>query len=623
MNEQELIAERTWWSEAMVAQVHQLRRFLKDEFEKSAMESQRLQSSVAELQVSATRSQELQRSLADETHGSAVRPRARPDGQPEQQEQKQEGGAPVSLEQHLEQDRRERQAELALAFEHDRRLREESASGLRDVMVQQEVSLREISRDLADLRASFAESRDLVTDQSGPLVEYDSLIIPAQTGQTGPTAVTPQETAFITRHGTDELLPALRRWAVKICKSPWFILGTGIVILVHSFAIGVHAERVATNRSTDLGVPGQILFIALYLIELLIRGVSEGTSFFDPRCEHFTWNIFDVFLIVVSITDSILSLSGTDVPGTWMFLRLLRLLRLAQMLQSFQTVRGFKEMRILVSGIVNCVRPLFWSVLLMCGLNYMTAIFLIETISQLDLSDTDVISEKFSSVEVAMYELFKAISGGSDWGDISDPLWEESRILCLAFILYVILGVFLVFNLVTAVFLEAATQTGDLQEAIYDKKDWIREAKGLFRSLAEEVAKEPGRNFDRGVAQPVQRIDRKDFVNVLCHRKAVVFLEEHGVDVFLTGVEHLDQMFSIMDVSNSGTVDVDEFVSSLYQLKGTARALDVRLEQRKIVTMLKTLQDSVQQLQAGQQRQRSRLSATGSCAASSDGGGSM
>lgn len=257
----------------------------------------------------------------------------------------------------------------------------------------------------------------------------------------------------------------------------------------------------------------------------------------------------------------------------------------------------------MVNGVLNCARPLLWALVLIVALTYMTAVVILQISSDYlrALPDTQVvqgggsaqtvefINDKFSSIGEAMYELFKSLTGGSDWGDTADPLFDISYLLVAAYILYIVLGVFCMLNLVTAVFLEAADRTTDLQEEAYAKRDWISEAKEFFTALVRDVVKE-----DEG--DSARRLNKDEFIKVLKHRKTLLFLEGIGVDLFLDGGARLDDLFTLIDVDGNGDIDINEFVSSLYQLKGAARSLDVKLEHQKTIAMIGDLQESLRQL---------------------------
>merc|ERR1719382_1564951 len=87
-----------------------------------------------------------------------------------------------------------------------------------------------------------------------------------------------------------------------------------------------------------------------------------------------------------------------------------------------------------------------------------------------------------------MYTLFKAMSGGSSWGEVSDPLSKIHPLATFAFCVYIMLAVFVVLNVITAIFVDAAARVSDdeatkVLDNIQRKSVWILKAKELFKVL--------------------------------------------------------------------------------------------------------------------------------------------
>merc|ERR1719498_1184564 len=67
----------------------------------------------------------------------------------------------------------------------------------------------------------------------------------------------------------------------------------------------------------------------------------------------------------------------------------------------------------------------------------------------------------YKSVPHTMFSLLVAVSGGTDWIDVMEPVRNISVIYQAAFTLYVLFVVIGVLNVLTGVFLESATQFSD------------------------------------------------------------------------------------------------------------------------------------------------------------------
>jgi Ca2+-binding EF-hand superfamily protein len=265
------------------------------------------------------------------------------------------------------------------------------------------------------------------------------------------------------------------------------------------------------------------------------------------------------------------------------------------MMRAFKVIRQFKELRMMITGLLNCSRPLLWASVLMACLTYMTAVFISQFLSEYLRSLQGAIPEEdgtiiyirtyFPDMLVSMYTLFEALTGGRDWGEIAEPFRRIHWLLVVCLSIYIIIGVFCLLNLLTAVFLEAAHRLDDVQDLVYAKRDWVKEVKDFFFQAVNEVEKD---NLER-----VERITKNSFIKLLKSRRNVKVLEENGVDLSFTDEHRLGEIFDIMDEDGNGSLDVDEFVQSLYLLKGPARALDLKLDSHRASKMFESLQGNL------------------------------
>merc|ERR1712039_997536 len=97
---------------------------------------------------------------------------------------------------------------------------------------------------------------------------------------------------------------------------------------------------------------------------------------------------------------------------------------------------------------------------------------------------------------MAVYTLFKSISGGVDWGDAAEPLYSVSPFLGACFCVYIAFAVLCVLNIVTGVFVENATQItlrdeeNMLMEELTHQKKWMAEVRSLFNDVDDDQSGE-------------------------------------------------------------------------------------------------------------------------------------
>merc|ERR1711933_66004 len=109
-------------------------------------------------------------------------------------------------------------------------------------------------------------------------------------------------------------------------------------------------------------------FICIFLIELFIRSVGEGCSFFSPHNSHFIENMFESALVLTTTLNEITPLFFN--PS---IVRVARVLRVVHVVRVVRLRKAFRELRAIVIGIMGCGRTLFWSLLLLLVITYVYA----------------------------------------------------------------------------------------------------------------------------------------------------------------------------------------------------------------------------------------------------------
>jgi hypothetical protein len=171
-----------------------------------------------------------------------------------------------------------------------------------------------------------------------------------------------------------------------------------------------------------------MFFTVYFAFELLLRALAEGTKLYCGEEAH--WNIFDTLLVICSCL-SFLSSEGMNVS----FVRLLRLLRLSRALRTVRVLKYFQETRIMLSAVLNSIRPLMWSFVFVLLVMFLFGVFLMTAVE--DLVDVFMVSEVGServqlvhkymhNFEMIMLTMFMAVSGGVDWGDVFTVLFDHS-----------------------------------------------------------------------------------------------------------------------------------------------------------------------------------------------------
>jgi len=172
--------------------------------------------------------------------------------------------------------------------------------------------------------------------------------------------------------------------------------------------------------------------------------------------------------------------------------------------------------------------------------------------------------------------LFKAMSGGSSWGDVSDHLTEISPLVTIAFCVYIMLAVFVVLNVITAIFVDSAQRVSDdeatrILDNIQRKSVWIRNAKELFKILDTRNEGE---------------LQWGDINRLFTDERAQSCLQKFGIDLEFQSAQVL---FNLFDSSGTGRISEDMFAKTLYRLQGGARSLELCRIHNTVSSMRKSL----------------------------------
>jgi len=221
--------------------------------------------------------------------------------------------------------------------------------------------------------------------------------------------------------------------------------------------------------------------------------VAEGRSFFRPAHKSFGWNMFDSSIVLLTLLNevNILNVHLSVV-------RVFRVLRLVYVVRMVRLMKGFRELRMMVSGIMNCGKTLLWSAFLLTVITYIYAVvclqisaeWLSDTVSSESLSaerhgTVMFLQDNFPSLNWSIYTLFKVVTGGVNWGEVSDPLERVNVFLIASFPLFIVVTIFCVLNIITAAFVEAASRTSVEEDAsalehIDERKKWIKDISKIF-----------------------------------------------------------------------------------------------------------------------------------------------
>lgn len=358
------------------------------------------------------------------------------------------------------------------------------------------------------------------------------------------------------------------------------------VLLVNALWMGFEADRGLQTGLSGRPRPAwfqyiEAAFIMVFVSELVTRIVALRWYFvFGEDC---VWNVFDSVLVFISFLHILLS---SYVRMNVTFVMAIRMFRVVRALRVFRVIRFFHELRYMVVSIIAAGVSMMWSLVLIMLVIYVFSIFFMQcAISHLESEnsvdvDTEALVSNYGTIWITMWSLLEAISGGRDWADIVQPMWEIHWTYSLIFLIYIFFMVIGVLNVLVGVFVAAAADTFDkdleIQSEVMRKNRFVEEMCDLFREFAEE-----------------------DSLGMITWDRFRAHIEVEEVQAYLS-LHQLDtsdafMLFRLIDRDQTKEVDVTEFIQGCLHLKGTARCSDVAFVLGET--------DRVKQMMLGFQRQ--------------------
>jgi voltage-gated sodium channel len=387
-------------------------------------------------------------------------------------------------------------------------------------------------------------------------------------------------------------------WCAKIIENQWFDYFICICILVNSALIGVQTNHEA-REGEELNSIRRIetVFAVVFTVELLLRIYVYNTRFLTMPGRG--WNLFDSLVVGLQLAEEVGAAIAADSDedsgnptSNFTTLRVVRILRLIRILRLVRVLRLIGELRMLVLSIISSLKALGWTIVLLILLIYTTGLYLTQSVTEYrlkypdkDTDNSEILTKHFGELVPSMSTLFQSIAGGLDWSTVITPLSEEiSPWLGAFYTVYMAFSVLAMMNVVTGVFVESVLKCAKSEKDLF----MVNNARELFMSL------------DDGM--------NTQMTWELFHSK----LDSPQMQEFFKAID-VDRseargLFTLLDLDNSDTVSIEEFVNGCFRLRGPAKSLDLALVIQEVRDALDTLRE-LKHIQA-QTLQRNRLGAS-------------
>jgi hypothetical protein len=356
--------------------------------------------------------------------------------------------------------------------------------------------------------------------------------------------------------------PLIRR----IESSSIFNTVCGLVIVLNAVTMAAAADydmRHFQQPGNQVLKIVEVVFVAIYTVEIATRIVARKLAFFQVA-----WSWFDIIIVSVGWIE----VASAYLPS-FTQLRLLRILKMVKVMRVLRVMRSFREVRLLLNSLMGSVKPMFWTMLIITGMNFMFGIYFVQSLAtfrhdswktggRIDAEQLGVLVGPWNSVMQAMYTLSKVSTGGLSWGDVSDPLLEMGWQTFAIFVFYMTLFMFVIFNAVTSVFVASTEEYAAkdshsmLHEQLSNKDQYVMQVFSLYGDILGDSTS--------------GEVTKSQFLNHIHDPRMSDFAKSLEIDTL-----DLEQFFDVLSLKGKRGVDLDTFVDGCIRLRGTAKSMDV------------------------------------------------
>lgn len=360
----------------------------------------------------------------------------------------------------------------------------------------------------------------------------------------------------------------------KVCE-----ISVTAMICLSSLSAGIQSDWRIQHLDDELPLAFRIIdlcFTAVFSTELIMRSIDEGWRFLSIYNKAIGWNLFDSVVVLAALLDELSSV----LPNV-KALRTLRVLRLARILRVLRVMRFFRDLRNMIAGIIGSLQSLVWCLLLLFMMMFMYSLLLLQLLGDGGLLGNEKDEQRrleavkhFGSLMRCMYTLCLSITGGVEWGDQGGLLLELSPLLGCVHILFMCFCILCVLNIVTSVFVEkaGAFTKADidslLMEDVSNREKFLSDMREIF-SKKRRNSQMSGDDDD---LPELLELDEQQFVSYIEDKRVQAYFKKIGLHV---EKENAQALFKMIDLDESGTVGLEEFVDGCSQFVGNARQLDI------------------------------------------------
>jgi len=376
------------------------------------------------------------------------------------------------------------------------------------------------------------------------------------------------------------------------------------IVMLNTVAMGLSND---IARGSSLWVILDLFFVICFFIEIVFKINLNGFKGFFCG-EMRTWNLFDFVVFVMATLEvgvSIINLLQ-GIPAHKTSLSMVRIVRMCRITRLVRLIRFslFKDLLMMINGMIGGMRTLFWSMILIVLPLYAVAVLLRDSVGT---------NKNIDSLDNAMFTVFRCFVSGdcsdSDGRPIVVSLIKESGTLYgIGYCIISLLMTFGLFNVIIALYVEntvAAAKHNDILQRrlrLQDQSRLTMKARELVRLFYQESLKlDPSTQLGRGSGNSnvkIEDIDKETLDSMrITQAMFDIIIHEQSIQELLDDLdiqpEDRVNLFEILDAYGSGSLALEELIVGIIKLRGESRRSDViaiNLQVRELQVAVHTLE---------------------------------
>lgn len=356
----------------------------------------------------------------------------------------------------------------------------------------------------------------------------------------------------------------------------------GCIIVVNSLCMGLETSYEIAGSDTTAFQILEHIFMAIYVCELSLNFFAHGKS-----CFKNSWTMFDLVLVstgvltsyvIGPIVSSVSTGNSDSMQDSMAGLLVMRMLRLFRLARALRFLVMFKTLWLLVSGLIGSAGTIAYTFILIMLILYIFSCMALELITKrlLNTGPTEVqllIEERFPNLLVTMLTLLQFVSMDSI-SSIYFPLIIHDPFLIIFFIPFILIVSICLTNLVTAVIVEGAIEQGN-----HDKDAQARYKQYKFQKMLPSLKK---------MFQDLD-LDGNGTVTLAELNASPKEMREQLEEVMKA--DSLAELFDMVDVDESGEVDIDEFCDGVGRIVNSESPVELLRILKHLASLRRCIRD--------------------------------